>query len=186
MVRSQTINHLGIVEDYAIEKEYIIREARLDANAKLKKNYAERWECEMYLKRFARKHDRKLFLLGLRSIGGSEFSVKEEGNPDNQVDVANPNSKFNKHNVRKLFIDGGGTYNSHHANQIVAVTGAFFDEPDRDLAEIEELNQAFISLRKLSEKCGYSVLRGLKERGVSVRTSFFTSDSDTEMSYVDH
>lgn len=134
----------------------------------------------MYLKKFARKHDRKLFLIGLRSIGGSEFSVGD--NPESLLEVADPTSKFNKHNVRKLFIDGGGTYNSHHDNDIVAVTGAFVDEPDREQAEIEELNQTFIQLRNLSEKCSYSVLRGLKEHGAPVRTSFFTQDSDVEMS----
>ena len=88
-----------------------------------------------------------------------------------------PNSEFNKRNIRQLFIDGSGTYNSGPVDPESAmclVSGAFYRELDHEQVESnDELNELFKHVRNVSEKVGkYSVLRGLKELGVSVPTEF--------------
>ena len=62
------------------------------------------------------------------------------------------------------------------------VSGAFFRQLDRDTVEsIDELNELFKKVRNVSESIGrYSVLRGLKELGVSVPSNNMATD-DQEM-----
>ena len=94
-------------------------------------------------------------------------------------------SHFNKRNIRHLFVDANGTFNSGpidlEAGQICMASGAFFRELDRETVEnVEELNEMFKYVRNISESIGrYSVLRGFKELGMSLPTSnLATEDSD--------
>ena len=90
---------------------------------------------------------------------------------------------FNTMNVRHLFIDGDGSYNSGpttESGRPCIVSGAFQYELDPDVHSVEELNERFKKVRAVSERAGYSVLRGMKERGMSLPTANLTS-FDVEM-----
>ena len=68
----------------------------------------------------------------------------------------NRDSYFNKRNVRHLFVDARGTFNSGpvdlEAGQICMASGAFFNELDREKIEsIDELNETFKYVRGVSE-----------------------------------
>lgn len=107
------------------------------------------------MKRYPRKHSRKLFLFGFQAIGGSEFpisetsaelciSIREQNNPD---------SHFNKRNVRHLFIDGQGTYNSGPVDldsELCIVSAIFYNELDRDNSTLEDLYNQFKRVRYVS------------------------------------
>ena len=88
-------------------------------------------------------------------------------------------------NVRHLFIDGQGTFNSGpvdlDAGEICLASGAFFSELDRDQVEsVDEMNERFKYVRGISESVGkYSVLRGYKEFGMSLPTSNLTTETDS-------
>ena len=86
-------------------------------------------------------------------------------------------------NVRRLFIDGDGSFNSGPVDSDVnpcIVTGVFYNELDPEVSSVDELNELFKHVRTHSEKAGYSVLRGMKEYGVSVPTSDLPTQ-DVEM-----
>ena len=88
-------------------------------------------------------------------------------------------------NVRHLFIDGQGTFNSGpvdlDAGEICLASGAFFSELDKDQVEsVDEMNERFKYVRGISESVGkYSVLRGYKEFGMSLPTSNLTTETDS-------
>ena len=129
------------------------------------------------MKQFPRKHSHKLFLFGYQAIGGSEFPINEQS-PDlchSLREQANPESHFNKRNIRHLLIDGKGTFDSGpvdlDAGQICLVSGIFYHELDKDNATVEEMDAYFEQVRSKSELVGkYSVLRGIKEQKVALPT----------------
>ena len=43
------------------------------------------------------------------------------------------------------------------------------------------MHEEFKRVRDLSEKCGYSVLKGMKELGVSVPTSYFEEEAKKDV-----
>ena len=125
------------------------------------------------MRRFARKHDQKLFLFGYQAIGGSEVPICEELSGASSVhEQMRPETLFNKMNIRHLFLDGDGAYNSGPiSGKRCVVSGAFYNELDPEVNSMEEVNELFIKVRKVSEKTGFSVLRGYKEVGIALPTA---------------
>ena len=93
------------------------------------------------MKRFPRKHDRKIFLFGYQASCGSEVPIAEgEGAHANMISVHEQNrpyTMFNTRNVRHLFLDGDGSYNSgplqSDEQKPCIVSGAFFNELDPEV-----------------------------------------------------
>lgn len=140
-----------------------------------RKCYEMRADLSSYFQRFARKHDGKIFLFGYLATGGSKVSISSGDQADaNAVSVSEqmrPSTMFNTLNVRHLFIDGEGSYNSGSiTGRTCIVSGAFFNELDSEVKSVEELNDRFKEVREASEKAGFSVLRGMKERGIALPT----------------
>ena len=151
----------------------------MSPSLRIEGRYETRAELYSYLKKFVRKRDHKLFLFGYLSISGSEIPLVSpneaasaavaEGMARNIRHQNRPGSNFNMRNVRQLFLDGQGTFNSGPTSlsggDICLVSGAFFRELDRETVETpEEMAALFQHVTKVSEQVGhYSVLRGLKE-----------------------
>ena len=72
-----TYQHLGILEDHALDQHYvqnILRKPFTHIESSL--NYDTKEKCGEYLQKYARKHDKKLFLFGYQAIGGSQQEVE--------------------------------------------------------------------------------------------------------------
>lgn len=118
------INHLGVVEDHAFEQSYFQQVLRHEYDeGRIRANYETRDELYAYMQAFVRKHAHKLVLFGYQAIGGSEqrivydkhneLSAEElEARCNNVREQMRNGSHFNRRNVRHLFIDGNGTFNS--------------------------------------------------------------------------
>ena len=90
------------------------------------------------MRRFARKHDQKLFLFGYQAIGGSKVPISEgesaEVNLMSVHEQMRPETMFNKMNVRHLFLDGDGSFNSGPVEgKTCLVSGAFYQELDPEV-----------------------------------------------------
>lgn len=191
-MREVTIRHLGLIEDYTFEQRYIeglLGRRFEDLNTS--KNYDEREQAYSYMQQYARKHDHKIFLFGYQSIGGSERPLSEQQDQNYDARTVHireqnrPGTAFNTQNVRRLFIDGDGSYNSgplvvQDKQQPCIVSGVFYEELDPEVNSVEELNEKFKLVRTISEKTGYSVLRGYKQIGLSVPTEDLAQE-DAEM-----
>ena len=135
------------------------------------KNYEVNERCFTYLHKYPRKHDHKIMLFGYQSIGGSAHNVSEHGTVGDVKVQNKQDSRFNQFNVRHLFIDSPGYYNSSTKIDPCIATGAFFRELDHETEDLATLEEEFKTVRGVSEEAGYSVLRGLKEHGVSMPTA---------------
>jgi len=112
------------------------------------------------MRSFARKHDRKIFMFGYQAIGGAQNPLVESG--DQNIDARTvhvreqnrPDTAFNMRNIRRLFIDSEGSYNSGplaDEMQPCIVSGVFYNELDPEVNSIEELNDQFKHVRTASE-----------------------------------
>lgn len=84
-------------------------------------------------------------------------------------------------NVRRLFIDGDGSFNSGPLATDLdpcIVSGAFYNELDPEVSSVEELNDLFKHVRTQSEQAGFAVLRGMKEYGVSIPKDDLPSEAE--------
>jgi len=141
------------------------------------------------MQKFARKHDKKVFLFGYQAIGGSEAPISEDASHADDMRTLHvreqnkPDTKFNMQNVRRLFIDGDGSFNSGPVDDLnpCIVSGVFYNELDPEMNSVDELEALFKHVRDNSKKAGYSVLHGMKEYGVSIPTSDLPALENVEM-----
>ena len=65
LVRQATIRHLGVLEDYVLERQYIesVTGAKFD-QLNASKNYEVSESCFTFLHKYPRKHDHKIMLFG--------------------------------------------------------------------------------------------------------------------------
>ena len=188
LVREVAIRHLGLIEDYILEQRYIEEIlGRPFQPLQASKNYDQRENVYEYMKTFARKHDHKIFMFGYQSIGGSSAALVEGESDLDDLRTVNveqqnkPGTMFNLQNVRRLFIDCDGSFNSGPMDddqRRCIVSGIFFNELDAEVNSVDELNTLFKDVRTQSEKAGYSVLRGMKEKGVAVPTEYLDRDGE--------
>ena len=171
MIRQATIRHLGVLEDYFLEREYISKvTGKKFEDLPSSKNYEQSDNCFTYLHKYPRKHDHKIMLFGYQSVGGSLHSISENGSVGDVKVQNKQNSRFNQFNVRHLFVDSPGYYNSSAKIDPCIATGIFFQELDHETEDIGAMEAEFKAVRGISEEVGYSVLRGLKEHKVSIPT----------------
>ena len=151
LLREVALRHLGILEDYYFEQQYIcevLGAANFSSQVTSQPAYEDASDLWSYMQKYPRKHSRKLFLFGYQALGGSEFPINANS-PDLCHSIREQNnleSHFNKRNVRHLFIDGQGTYNSGPIDldsKICVASGAFYHELDKENATVEELHDLF-------------------------------------------
>lgn len=96
-----------------------------------------------------------------------------ENSTNSVVEQNKIGSRFNQHNIRHLFVDSNGTYCSSTKIDPCIASGIFFNEFDIEQESTETMHDEFKRIREMSEKAGYSVLRGMKEIGASVPSNHF-------------
>ena len=161
LVREIAIRHMGLIEDSAHEKQYIEKVLGGPKFEDLQVGlcYESREDLYSYMRRFARKHDQKLFLFGYQAIGGSEVPICEELSGASSVhEQMRPETLFNKMNIRHLFLDGDGAYNSGPiSGKRCVVSGAFYNELDPEVNSMEEVNEMDYFAASQRARNGYSV-----------------------------
>ena len=104
------------------------------------RNYLE------YFRRFPRKYQKRQFLFGYQSIGGTE------------VEDIRDQTNFKKYNINNLFVDNDGYYcSSDRCNPCIA-TGIFYEEPYLEVDPDEKFENIFRRADEASKRAGYRVI----------------------------
>ena len=78
LIRQVTIRHLGLLEDYSLEKSYIesVTGQKFDTTTATT-NYGENANCYQFLHKYRRPHSHRIMLFGFQSVGGSCEEISE-------------------------------------------------------------------------------------------------------------
>jgi len=108
-------------------------------------SFASREQCQQYFQMFSRKRSVNLSLFGYQAIGGSEV-----------LDGKSVHAKQNS--IKHLFIRSEGFYCSSNECGLCVASGAFYREPDYEVASLEEIIEMVQEAEKASLAAGYNIL----------------------------